>query len=112
MLQAMAPIPPRRAHLLLIDNRRTTPPRRLLPRSRAYRRIRPPPLRLQRYRLLPPDFFAGVARGSKEKLANLLRPGITIGRVSGEHFSGLQWIDVGAGLAATRQQCRIAVGAR
>ncbi|MFO1381270.1 MAG: nucleotidyltransferase family protein [Chitinivorax sp.] len=41
-----------------------------------------------------PDFFAGVARGSKEKLANLLRPAIPLGRVSGEHFSGL-WIDVG-----------------
>ena len=77
------------------DRQPAAPPHwRLLPRSRANRRIRPPPLHLQRYRLLPPDFFAGVARGGKEKLANLLRPAIPLGRVSGEHFSGL-WIDVG-----------------
>lgn len=41
-----------------------------------------------------PALFAGIARGSRARLAPLLREAITAGRVSGEAHAG-RWIDVG-----------------
>lgn len=41
-----------------------------------------------------PALFAGIARGSRAKLAPLLREAIVAGRVSGEVHAG-RWIDVG-----------------
>ena len=44
--------------------------------------------------LYHPAVFASVARGTKAKLAPLLRTQIKTGKVSGEHYRGL-WLDVG-----------------
>lgn len=54
-----------------------------------------------------PRLFAGVAAGSKAKLAPLLRAAMLEGRVSGEYFSG-RWEDVGtpARLAALDKELR------
>ena len=41
-----------------------------------------------------PALFAGIERGSRAKLAPLLREAIAAGRVSGEMHRG-RWIDVG-----------------
>lgn len=41
-----------------------------------------------------PELFAGVVRGSKAKLAPLLRAEIAQGRISAEHYRG-HWVDVG-----------------
>jgi len=41
-----------------------------------------------------PDLFATVSRGSKAKLAPLLREAMRSGTVGGEHYAG-RWIDVG-----------------
>lgn len=41
-----------------------------------------------------PALFAGIARGTKAPLAPLLRAQIALGKVSGEHYTGL-WVDVG-----------------
>jgi len=41
-----------------------------------------------------PGFFAGVAPGSKAKLAPLLRRTIEAGKIAGEHYGGV-WVDVG-----------------
>jgi len=41
-----------------------------------------------------PVLFANVARGTKAKLAPLLRDQIEAGKVSGEHYQGL-WMDIG-----------------
>jgi MurNAc alpha-1-phosphate uridylyltransferase len=41
-----------------------------------------------------PELFAGVARGARCQLAALLKPEITRGRVSGEHYRG-RWFDIG-----------------
>ncbi len=41
-----------------------------------------------------PELFSGVVRGSKAKLAPLLRAEIGKGRVSAEHYRG-HWVDVG-----------------
>ena len=41
-----------------------------------------------------PELFASVVRGSKAKLAPLLRAEISQGRVSAEHYRG-HWVDVG-----------------
>lgn len=54
-----------------------------------------------------PELFAGVERGSKAKLAPLLRAEIANGRVSAEHYRG-RWVDVGTPerLHALDQQLR------
>lgn len=44
--------------------------------------------------LYRPELFASVERGSKAKLAPLLRAEIARGRVSAEHYRG-RWVDVG-----------------
>lgn len=41
-----------------------------------------------------PSLFTDIPAGSKRQLAHVLRPQITAGRVSGEHFRG-RWTDVG-----------------
>lgn len=41
-----------------------------------------------------PEFFAGIVRGAKAKLAPLLHQAIEQGKVSGEHYRG-RWVDVG-----------------
>jgi MurNAc alpha-1-phosphate uridylyltransferase len=41
-----------------------------------------------------PELFSDVARGSKAKLAPLLRTAIAQGRAGAEHFRG-RWMDVG-----------------
>jgi MurNAc alpha-1-phosphate uridylyltransferase len=41
-----------------------------------------------------PELFSGVARGSKAKLAPLLREAMRSGKVGGEYFGG-RWVDVG-----------------
>jgi MurNAc alpha-1-phosphate uridylyltransferase len=41
-----------------------------------------------------PTMFASIARGTKAKLAPLLREHIAAGRVSGEHYAG-RWRDIG-----------------
>jgi len=41
-----------------------------------------------------PGLFADITRGSKTPLAPILRAQIALGKVSGEHHSGL-WVDVG-----------------
>ena len=41
-----------------------------------------------------PELFEGIVRGSKAKLAPLLRAAMTSGKVSGEYYAG-RWIDVG-----------------
>jgi MurNAc alpha-1-phosphate uridylyltransferase len=41
-----------------------------------------------------PELFAGVTRGSKARLAPLLREAMRSGRVGGEYYSG-RWVDVG-----------------
>lgn len=44
--------------------------------------------------LYRPELFAGVVRGSKAKLAPLLRAVMPQGKVGGEFFSG-RWLDIG-----------------
>ncbi|MEW5944015.1 MAG: N-acetylmuramate alpha-1-phosphate uridylyltransferase MurU [Pseudomonadota bacterium] len=44
--------------------------------------------------LYRPEMFAGISRGSKAKLAPLLREHMNAGRISGEHYLG-RWLDVG-----------------
>ncbi len=41
-----------------------------------------------------PELFEGIVRGSKAKLAPLLRAAMASGKVSGEYYAG-RWIDVG-----------------
>ena len=41
-----------------------------------------------------PELFAGVARGSKARLAPLLREAMRSGKVGGEFYAG-RWMDVG-----------------
>lgn len=41
-----------------------------------------------------PELFASIARGSKAKLAPLLREAMRSGKVGGEHFAG-RWLDIG-----------------
>lgn len=41
-----------------------------------------------------PELFAGIARGSKARLAPLLRSAMRSGKVGGEYYSGC-WLDVG-----------------
>ena len=95
VLQAMATdTPPAHAHLLLIDNPPHHPTGDFCLEAGQIAESGHHRYTFSGIGCYRPDFFAGVARGSKEKLANLLRPAIPLGRVSGEHFSGL-WIDVG-----------------
>ena len=44
--------------------------------------------------LYRPELFASIARGSKARLAPLLREQMALGRVGGEHYRGF-WLDVG-----------------
>lgn len=41
-----------------------------------------------------PEMFASIVRGTKAKLAPLLREQMSAGRVGGEHYCGL-WMDIG-----------------
>jgi MurNAc alpha-1-phosphate uridylyltransferase len=41
-----------------------------------------------------PELFAGIVRGSKARLAPLLRTAMRSGKVGGEYYGGC-WLDVG-----------------
>jgi hypothetical protein len=71
------------------DRQPTAPPlRRLLPRSRAHHRNRPPPLHLQRHWLLPPGFFRQRAAWQQGEAGEFATAGDTAGESIGGTFSG------------------------
>lgn len=97
VLAAMAADRTRLAHLVLVDN----PPHHpagdfMLIEGRVYDHTThpPSPLTFSGVGCYRPELFHGVARGSRARLAPLLRAAMAGGGVTGEHYTG-RWEDVG-----------------
>lgn len=111
VLADMARDPQRLAHLVLVDNPPHHPQGDFSLRdgrvSDSHHDI--PHLTFSGIGCYRPTLFAGIAAGSKAKLAPLLKAGMPAGRVSGEYFPG-RWEDVGTparlnALDAELRQC-------
>ncbi len=91
---AMQPMDGVVAHLVLVDNPPQHPHGDFVLSSGRLVEDGDAKLTFSGVGLYRPELFSGVERGSKAKLAPLLRREIAAGRVSAEHFRG-RWFDVG-----------------
>jgi MurNAc alpha-1-phosphate uridylyltransferase len=82
------------AHLVLVDNPPQHPQGDFVLQADKVVDVDGPRLTFSGIGIYRPELFADVPRGSKAKLAPLLRKEIAAARVSGEHLRG-QWVDVG-----------------
>ena len=82
------------AHLVLVDNPPQHPAGDFVLSEGKLVEADAPRLTFSGIGIYCPALFAGVPRGSKAKLAPLLRAEIPPGRVSAEHYRG-RWVDVG-----------------
>jgi len=82
------------AHLVLVPNPPHHPQGDFALRAGMVREDGEPRLTFSGIGVYRPEFFAGIARGAKVKLAPLLSDAMRAGQVSGESFAG-RWMDVG-----------------
>jgi len=82
------------AHLVLVDNPPYHPSGDFCLSHHQVAAEGPQRLTFSGIGVYAPALFAGVARGAKRQLVELLGPAMAQGRVTGEHHRG-QWMDVG-----------------